>query len=599
VERLYPISVFGKYGFVDATGRVVVTPTYDFARAPREGLAAVKASGGGGRAWGYVDASGAFAIAPRFDEAESFVNGRAVVAVGKKKGIVDAAGAWVVEPAWERVEPDGELWRVQEGERTGWLGPNGEPLVPPRWDDVSGTRETMILVRDGGGASILDPTTGSLLPLTADETRWPGKDSIPARQGKLWGWLDARGEWILPPAWGYVDPFVGDRAVVRKAVGRFGLVARDGREILPAKHVTIRRVDGGWMVEGPRGSFSHVDDDGRVLSGPWKATCATAIAGLVLVEGEKGWGAVDPRGEPRIDPIHEELTEAGDGLLAVCRGGRWGYLDPRRPVPMLVEPRFASPGSFDGELLAIDDGRAYVDRAGREVWRRPPPRAPVLVPHPERSTSFEGVKARLAALAKDPPAAFGSDGAAGHGFVLGPALSEPALAALEREHGVTLPAELRAFLREVGDGPAEGRTGSGGAGPGYGLYAIESALEQSKRAHQPFVPARTRAAWAAASGNDDDDDDDDTDAVAPGLVVLGTNGCAFDYALAVTGPYAGTMWTFVDPGWLPDTLDWPEIFDAHHGDHAAAHDWCWKHLDELTLATFATRYLIWLERVGR
>lgn len=79
---------------------------------------------------------------------------------------------------------------------------------------------------------------------------------------------------------------------------------------------------------------------------------------------------------------------------------------------------------------------------------------------------------------------------------------------------------------------------------------------------------RSRAAWNAAAERDEE-------GVPPGLVVIGTHGCAFDYGIVVTGPFAGTMWSYVDPGWLPSTTSWGEILSAHHHDDELAQNWCW------------------------
>jgi hypothetical protein len=54
-------------------------------------------------------------------------------------------------------------------------------------------------------------------------------------------------------------------------------------------------------------------------------------------------------------------------------------------------------------------------------------------------------------------------GALEHEYRLHPTLPEQALAAFEREHGLTLPTEYRLFLAQVGNG---------GAGPHYGLVPL-------------------------------------------------------------------------------------------------------------------------------
>ena len=54
-------------------------------------------------------------------------------------------------------------------------------------------------------------------------------------------------------------------------------------------------------------------------------------------------------------------------------------------------------------------------------------------------------------------------GAMKHKFVTNPCLSEREVSDFEKEHGISLPTDYRAFLMEVGNG---------GAGPAYGLFKL-------------------------------------------------------------------------------------------------------------------------------
>jgi len=92
--RCSPVSVDGKWGYVDKTGSVVIKPQFDSGGQFSQGLAAVwdKAS----NKTGYIDTSGAMVILPRFRGANAFSEGLAAVDVGAGKTL---SGASSTRPA--------------------------------------------------------------------------------------------------------------------------------------------------------------------------------------------------------------------------------------------------------------------------------------------------------------------------------------------------------------------------------------------------------------------------------------------------------------------------------------------------------------------
>lgn len=76
-NTIYPICINGKYGFINSSGQIVISPKFEWADTLSEGLAAVVV----GRKWGYIDSTGNFVIKPQFDYANSFVEGMASVCI--------------------------------------------------------------------------------------------------------------------------------------------------------------------------------------------------------------------------------------------------------------------------------------------------------------------------------------------------------------------------------------------------------------------------------------------------------------------------------------------------------------------------------------
>jgi len=182
------------------------------------------------------------------------------------------------------------------------------------------------------------------------------------------------------------------------------------------------------------------------------------------------------------------------------------------------------------------------------------------------SPDWSGVPDRIAAL-RDHPAREGVFGYPGHRFQLAPPLSLAELVELEDFLGVTLPADYRSYLTEVG---------AGGAGPFYGVLPVRRTAEgwewagesgrltDLTRLTEPFPtdrvdPAVLEALEAERPAEDDYDDLDDLDAAldrwderleailerpeaTQGAICLADEGCAYRDWLVVSGPAAGSMW---------------------------------------------------------
>jgi hypothetical protein len=146
------------------------------------------------------------------------------------------------------------------------------------------------------------------------------------------------------------------------------------------------------------------------------------------------------------------------------------------------------------------------------------------------------VRSRLAAArAGDPD--LRRFGAAEHRYALRPPLDAASVAAFESRHAVTLPAEYRRFLLEVG---------SCGAGPHYGLYPLDGGgmlpvdlAEREQPGHLATAFPHTRA-WNPVGTTSADQYG--AAGRTTGSLVVCHFGCGATYRLVVTGPARGQVW---------------------------------------------------------
>ncbi|MGH7885428.1 MAG: WG repeat-containing protein, partial [Thermodesulfobacteriota bacterium] len=91
-EKLYPIQVDGKYGFIDKTGKVAIEPKFEYVGTFSEGLYAVLING----KWGFIDRKEKIVIEPKYDNPSEFKNGLALVNERENEFYINKKGTYVL-----------------------------------------------------------------------------------------------------------------------------------------------------------------------------------------------------------------------------------------------------------------------------------------------------------------------------------------------------------------------------------------------------------------------------------------------------------------------------------------------------------------------
>ena len=333
--RLFQIRVNQQVGYIDATGRTIITPRFEDAGDFTEGLAPALVEG----KWGYIDATGTFVIAPRFTWASDFSQGLAAVSVEGKWGYIDHTGAWVIQPQF-----------FANGNFSEGLG-----LVATACQS------------DPHG----DPRLSSIC--------FPDKH----------GYIDRTGRFVIQPRFRMAYDFAQGLAAVEVG-NKTGFIDTTGALVIAAKWITgphPKFADGRALVQiGDK--WGYIARTGRLVIQPLSRIAVDFSEQLTLVEVDHRWGFIDTTGAIAIAPQFYLAMPFSEGLAAAqVSPGMWGYID--RSGRIVMEPRrriFASP--FAGGLARVveQDGSRYIDRTGNIVWaeslrtrvaqRPPPPIAP-------------------------------------------------------------------------------------------------------------------------------------------------------------------------------------------------------------------------------
>jgi hypothetical protein len=194
-----------KYGFIDATGKVIIPVEFDYAGPFSEGLAPVGVRTGNDTRWGYVSRDGKWAIPLEFESADLFSNHLAGAKRGDECGYIDSSGVFRVHLPQRTSAADCSaapssfseglaVWRKDK--LSGYIDASGKVAIAARFDSAMPFSEGLAAVRVHG----------------------------------KWGFIDKSGRMAIPPmALASVESFHHGLAFVRTEDSRYGYINRTGQ----------------------------------------------------------------------------------------------------------------------------------------------------------------------------------------------------------------------------------------------------------------------------------------------------------------------------------------------------------------------------------
>ena len=181
-EGFAAVQIGGQWGFINLTGKFVITPIYEKAQSFSEGLAAVRRNG----LWGFIDNEGELKIPYKFVKARSFHEGLAAVQIKGYWGFIDKTGRVILKPRF-----------YEAGDFYYGLAPVRSKTNYRGWGYVN-TRGRFAIPRKYNNAKTFSE---GLAPAVAD-----------AR----WGFINVRGQWELSPSYDEARQFSEGLAAVRQ-----------------------------------------------------------------------------------------------------------------------------------------------------------------------------------------------------------------------------------------------------------------------------------------------------------------------------------------------------------------------------------------------
>lgn len=208
--------------------------------------------------WGFIDVSGKEVISFIYDDAYSSFYGQAIVSQNNKFGIIDIYGNQIVACKYEWIlQLTGEFTAVQLNDKWGFVNKSGQEITPCIYDEIYDgfyLDEEFVGVNLDDKWGAIDIAGAEIIPCNYDEIHF--HDSFRhfpvVLEGKT-GVLDKSGKEIAPCIYDAVSIPASDFMAV-ELNGKWGIIGEFGQEITPCVYEDVKiyseiicvKSDGKW-----------------------------------------------------------------------------------------------------------------------------------------------------------------------------------------------------------------------------------------------------------------------------------------------------------------------------------------------------------------
>ncbi|MFN3405785.1 MAG: WG repeat-containing protein [Cytophagaceae bacterium] len=146
----------------------------------------------------------------------------------------------------------------------------------------------------------------------------------PAQQNGKWGYVNTKGEWVIPPTYVYAKPFNNGLAEVKmyaEGKARIGLINKENKLVTELKGYNISKYSEGLLVFKEGELYGYMDTTGNKVIPAQFNYCAPFREGKAAVTFKDGKiGYIDKSKKLFISPRFYSASEYSEGIAVVSTG---------------------------------------------------------------------------------------------------------------------------------------------------------------------------------------------------------------------------------------------------------------------------------------
>jgi len=204
------ITEDGKFGFVDKTGKVVISAQFDAALPFSEGFA---------RIWqedlvGFIDKTGKIVISPQFKMVGNFNEDKAPFYDGKQCGYINTKGAYVINPQFDEAHTfSNGLAAIKQGKSWGYINKASKIVINPQFDNASLFSDGLAAVQVSGKFGYINKEGKYEINPQFEYAGDFHNGAALVRSAEKWGLINKKGQYVVNPQFKYVKTIIESEVI--------------------------------------------------------------------------------------------------------------------------------------------------------------------------------------------------------------------------------------------------------------------------------------------------------------------------------------------------------------------------------------------------
>lgn len=307
-----------KWGYVDVTGNMVITPKYRDAKLFNDGVALVLDKD---HQWGFIKEDGTYIIKPTSNEYTEFNNGLAwVVATNSAPSAInkDNEIQFTLKEA-KRVKAFSENLSafsliIEEEEKWGFVNTKGDIIIKPQFTKVNKFHEGLCAVKNNSNKWGFINKKGELIinyqfdGNTHNNLSFIKNNSV-VKVGDKYGVIDKEGKYLINPQ--YDNCFIDEKKLLFKENDKWGWSDFNGKKIVDAQFDLI------WPSNNTElqpvfisDKWGYVNGDGNYEINPQFKIVVPFNSGYAFVSSDEDkFGVIDKSGKYIVNPKFISISE--------------------------------------------------------------------------------------------------------------------------------------------------------------------------------------------------------------------------------------------------------------------------------------------------